>query len=193
MAVHLFLCANPKGGVVKLCAKCRTAAVGTAHATYCQKCWNQYQRDRFHKTLPTYRGVCARPGCGVQFLSGHSRKQFCSRECKVSARRTAEKVERLARKAALPPRHCPHCGKVVPPSMRSDARFCSDACNHAAHAAAKRPPCAICGRQVRRERKWPHPMCGVVDHIVPVANGGTNDPSNLQWVHKRCNESKGAR
>ena len=32
-----------------------------------------------------------------------------------------------------------------------------------------------------------------IDHIVPLANGGINDPTNLQILCQRCNSSKGAR
>jgi len=32
-----------------------------------------------------------------------------------------------------------------------------------------------------------------VDHIVPVAMGGTNDLANLAAAHLGCNSSKGAR
>lgn len=32
-----------------------------------------------------------------------------------------------------------------------------------------------------------------VDHIVPRARGGGDEPSNLAAAHKRCNEAKGAR
>lgn len=30
-----------------------------------------------------------------------------------------------------------------------------------------------------------------LDHKVPLARGGTNDLSNLQWVHKKINRAKG--
>lgn len=30
-----------------------------------------------------------------------------------------------------------------------------------------------------------------LDHLVPLANGGTNDPSNFQLICKPCNRAKG--
>jgi 5-methylcytosine-specific restriction protein A len=46
--------------------------------------------------------------------------------------------------------------------------------------------CAICGQPVR---KWDvH-----IDHHVPVARGGTEDPDNLRVTHSWCNLEKGAR
>ncbi len=29
-----------------------------------------------------------------------------------------------------------------------------------------------------------------LDHVVPLSKGGAHDPSNLAWVHRRCNSSK---
>jgi 5-methylcytosine-specific restriction endonuclease McrA len=31
-----------------------------------------------------------------------------------------------------------------------------------------------------------------IDHIIPVAAGGTDDPANLQVLCRRCNSAKGA-
>ncbi len=43
--------------------------------------------------------------------------------------------------------------------------------------------CGATGEQVRLH----------VDHIKPVAHGGTNEPSNLQTLCEKCNLGKGAR
>lgn len=32
-----------------------------------------------------------------------------------------------------------------------------------------------------------------LDHIVPLARGGTHEPANVQLAHRRCNSRKGAR
>lgn len=44
------------------------------------------------------------------------------------------------------------------------------------------------GRAALSSPTFPH-----VDHIVPVARGGANDPSNYQALCARCNKSKGAK
>ena len=31
----------------------------------------------------------------------------------------------------------------------------------------------------------------VIDHFIPVAQGGSGDPSNLRWAHRWCNAIKG--
>lgn len=30
-----------------------------------------------------------------------------------------------------------------------------------------------------------------LDHIIPISKGGSGDPSNLRWVHPKCNRAKG--
>jgi 5-methylcytosine-specific restriction endonuclease McrA len=45
--------------------------------------------------------------------------------------------------------------------------------------------CGICGQGV-------DPLTASVDHIVPLAAGGTHEPSNVQTAHMACNRQKGA-
>lgn len=44
--------------------------------------------------------------------------------------------------------------------------------------------CALCGMPLTFEE-------ATLDHIVPLSKGGTNDISNLQLAHKKCNWEKG--
>lgn len=46
--------------------------------------------------------------------------------------------------------------------------------------------CAYCRADLRRAKKH-------VDHIVPLARGGSNGRSNLQYLCQPCNQSKSAR
>ena len=41
--------------------------------------------------------------------------------------------------------------------------------------------CSICRRPVRMYRRHPDPLAPSVDHFIPRALGGTNDPANCGW------------
>lgn len=154
--------------------------------------------------------------CGIEFqrtvrkVAWKKGKSYCSRACKDRAR---NKAVRQAREAAKPLRSCVHCGAAMPRAMRRDAKFCSAECNEAAHAQwrkmAKRRGadgkakfnradiadrdqwrCGICGGLISRRKKHPDPYALSVDHIVPLARGGSNEPTNLQAAHLRCNLSR---
>lgn len=102
--------------------------------------------------------------------------------------------------------------------MRLDATYCSEKCNSQAHqitrkmyrrkgpekikgtplisrvhvAAKTNFKCGICLGPVDMQLKHPNPKFASIDHIVPLAKGGTNEISNLQIAHLHCNLSKGA-
>lgn len=52
--------------------------------------------------------------------------------------------------------------------------------------------CALCGKRIDKSLKTPHPMSAEVDEILPVSKGGSPiDRSNVQLVHRSCNQRKG--
>lgn len=53
--------------------------------------------------------------------------------------------------------------------------------------------CHLCGKKVRRNRVVPHPLAPVLDHVIPLANGGTHEPANVRTAHFLCNSQKGDR
>lgn len=179
--------------------------------TWCRSCFANYARGGGEATAAHLSVGCNR--CGAQYVPKQlkSNGQFCSRRCKDAARHERLALERLASK---PDRICMHCGESLPKSKRSDAVFCSSECNSRAHALQRkmrartgeagkpgylrafiadrdRWRCGICGRRVNRKLKHPDPLCGSIDHVIPVSEGGTNDVWNLRLTHLRCNLSRG--
>jgi len=71
-----------------------------------------------------------------------------------------------------------HRGGPVPQDMRS---------RMIAAARREKAACALCGEALGPSDDLLH-----IDHIVPLARGGRTEPSNLQVVHRVCNQKKGA-
>ena len=85
---------------------------------------------------------------------------------------------------------------------RSDTKFC-DPCKRSRvlrHqmsvtelADRDGTTCGICSTDVDMDLAFPNTMRASVDHIKPVACGGTDDPENLQLAHLHCNLIKNNR
>jgi hypothetical protein len=50
--------------------------------------------------------------------------------------------------------------------------------------------CHLCDLPVSRTLNHPHPMSPSIDHLVPVDEGGTDEPANLATAHLACNVHK---
>lgn len=53
--------------------------------------------------------------------------------------------------------------------------------------------CHICGEKVLMGNAVPHPKAPTLDHLVPLAAGGTHEPGNVRLAHFLCNSRRGAR
>lgn len=53
--------------------------------------------------------------------------------------------------------------------------------------------CWICGGPIARRHRNDDPLSPSVDHVVPLALGGTDDDENLKAAHRGCNSRRGAR
>lgn len=181
------------------------------NGTWCRKCFAAYHRGELVK-VPRAAIVCAR--CNQEFIPGPGAgldTRFCSRKCKGDARNAEWKA---ALDASKSDRLCVHCGGIIVAARRRDAMFCSAQCNSAAHQATrqnarkageKRPDqlqfraliaerdgwlCGLCGKRVDSSLRHPDPMYGSIDHVVPLAAGGSNEMVNLQLAHLVCNLRK---
>ena len=61
---------------------------------------------------------------------------------------------------------------------------------HRAAIKRERPPCGICGTEIDYALPYLDPMSYVVDHIVPVNKGGSDELDNKQAAHRSCNQAK---
>jgi len=182
--------------------------------TWCKSCYRGWHQNRYTSKVEmslTDSRICG--NCLISYFPKQRQpSKFCSRLCKDVQRKSENKLSLLASK---PERSCLHCGNSLPKSMRSDAGFCSPKCNSAAHAVTRqnatrsmtpRPDrltfraliaertnwtCGICGEPIDRTKSHPDSGYGSIDHIVPLAIGGTNDEENLQIAHLLCNLQKG--
>lgn len=50
--------------------------------------------------------------------------------------------------------------------------------------------CGLCHKKVNRTLKWPDPMSASLDHVIPLSDGGTHEPANVQLAHLGCNAGK---
>lgn len=50
--------------------------------------------------------------------------------------------------------------------------------------------CHICQRPINHRLKWPNSRSASIDHVIPISQGGTNDPQNLRAAHLRCNSKR---
>ena len=53
-----------------------------------------------------------------------------------------------------------------------------------------RPPCGVCGEPIDYTLRYPDPMSYTVDHVVPLAKGGSDELDNKQAAHRKCNRDK---
>ena len=54
--------------------------------------------------------------------------------------------------------------------------------------------CWLCGHDVDKELKTPHPMSPEVHHLIPLNKGGAMfDRNNVRLTHRRCNRDQSDR
>jgi 5-methylcytosine-specific restriction endonuclease McrA len=50
--------------------------------------------------------------------------------------------------------------------------------------------CGICHEAIDRTLRWPDLMSASVDHVIPLAEGGSHTYDNVQAAHWLCNTYK---
>lgn len=53
--------------------------------------------------------------------------------------------------------------------------------------------CHLCKKRTKPNKQVPHPKAPTIDHVIPLASGGTHEPSNVRTACFLCNTAKGNR
>ena len=106
---------------------------------------------------------------------------------------------------------CQECGASFLARNAKSPKFCSNRCAQRAAKATRRAVkrdafvanvyradiyerdgyrCQLCNKPVKRDAVVPHPKAPVLDHVIPLAKGGTHEPANVQLAHFMCNSIK---
>lgn len=75
--------------------------------------------------------------------------------------------------------------------MTSPGRSTTRRDRHRKAVARGHPPCHLCNEPIDYEAKHLEPLAFQIDHIIPLAKGGTDDLDNLAPAHRKCNRAKG--
>ena len=151
--------------------------------------------------------------CGSPDMNYRSRK-YCSANCQMLASR----ARRGYPDATRPSRPCARCARPIDllaagvthssrrkrssRKRRADTRLCADCKRQNGYrhhwsvqalAARDGAACKLCRQPVDMGLRSPDPMSPSVDHLISRADGGTDDPANLQLAHLTCNHQKSRR
>lgn len=154
--------------------------------------------------------------CGSPFRSS-SGERYCSDACRKERDRRKTR-ERAVAAFTAKPRICRECETVFVPEYGDMNRtYCSDNCarRHLRRIGKAKRRARIKGRAyetinpmaVFRRDGWKCQQCGTstpreargttqdnapeLDHIIPLAGGGTHTWNNVQCLCRRCNQEKG--
>lgn len=108
--------------------------------------------------------VCRKP-----FVGWGAAARYCNARCTRTALNRRKKAAHRARRALV--RRVPYIPRDV--YMRDGWR------------------CHLCGRAVRRDVHYLHPLAPTIDHLVPISRGGEDTSTNVRCAHRTCNTKRG--
>jgi HNH endonuclease len=162
----------------------------------------------------TEKGLCTQCGLIVEKDLKNRATGKLRTMCRACLRKNADKLTRI-RKSRSSKGLCERCGKNPPKENRKNCAPCTTECSsnnrrnrearffdRRARSSAlvysvglarqlahlwkrQRGKCLLTGRRLDRTN-------AEIDHILASSKGGSNDISNLRWVHHDVNQAKGA-
>jgi len=179
--------AKPKEKIKPICIKCGKQIEGRNSSKYCTiECYRQYQyeqyikyknSDQYQKALNEKREkyesktkfiskVCKE--CGATY-NAKIKQKYCSFECREKATKRNENHKRRQREIHT----------SIKPIYKNEILL------------RDKGICQLCGKKINIKYVYPHPKSLSIDHIIPLSQGGTHEPKNVQVAHFICNSKKG--
>ena len=175
---YAFVCHSPKSEILPLVIKLewtpeesadyelrRDESLRSWEVIRDASCEARYQmglQEGWYRFLPVYFPFCL--GCGVLFSARLPDQEYCSRECGHLPPNYSRKLRKMAAQAS--------------PTLRRREVFERDEW-----------VCHICGKKVDQEPL--NRLEGAsLDHVQPIARGGTHTMDNVKTAHLGCNIKK---
>jgi predicted nucleic acid-binding Zn ribbon protein len=127
--------------------------------------------------------------CNKKFKSEYKnmKRSFCCEECEIEYKRIKKRAFRKTTK-----------GKEEKHNWNTKRRLKNksqfvEKVNRKEIYERDKWICQLCGCKVDKRIKYPHIMSASLDHIIPIAEGGTHESKNCQLAHFICNSKKSNR
>lgn len=154
------------------CGHCGTWIPKSLKRRMCSQVCQRAADRAFYASRRPVRPMLDCAECGQAFTPTYCTQRFCSGQCSRRCNRRIEKQVRRARKRNLPTDR-----------VDSIEVFSRDGWR-----------CQLCGQRTPRSKRGQMVDCAPeLDHVVPLALGGSHTYENTQCSCRACNGAKGAR
>lgn len=204
-----------------ICAQCGASFVptpGAKHQRFCDvKCKAKANNTRHRRALLPLRDTApvpqTCPQCGDSFLPKNRNRVYCYGKFCAQAAYQSRKAAGDARRVVARSVPCDGCGTAFT-AVYPSARWCSKGCanRHWGNVRARQRGqlssakytdleiferdgwrCHLCRKPIRRDLPRLDPDGATIDHLIPIARGGLDEPANVAAAHWKCNRAKGIR
>ena len=193
------------------CKQCNTTFYNYKERTFCSyECNVKFLRDnptpiQVYKPRPKRIKSCI--NCNKEYDTHQDRSKYCSYKCKYEYKVKMKPISNIK---------CKECGKWFSTTNKLKV-FCSEKCGDKNYYRRKEMlrrerivsngkvhwdisierllrrdghSCYLCGETVNTKTDHNDDYYPSIEHVVPVAKGGTHTWDNVKLAHRRCNYLK---
>lgn len=188
-----------RGDVVdgkRICPRCKQdLPLSEWGAGRCCKACNRANARKY--IVPVERAAVLCAVCGIEFQGTRRQRSTCSDECRLAYKAHCDseyqKAHRERATEANRRWRLANLDKVAEKEQRRRARKRGATVGPINLDALWTGQCGICSEAMDPELRGQAPLSRSLDHIQPLAKGGSHAQGNLQWAHLICNIRKGDR